>query len=84
MKLGMYVVHDLRCGYMSPFFEVNDDVALRKFASIVNSPGMIADNPEDFALWRVGEFDADKGILNDTDKQRIAEASYLVRRLNNV
>ena len=62
--LKLYSVRDAQLGFGTVFTAANDAVAIRTFASAVNSEGSILhDAPEDFALCRLGEFDEVDGLI---------------------
>ena len=64
MKFGVYAVRDVKSGFQTPTCQVNDAVASRGFASaVMNSDSVLFTHAQDFALYRIGEFDADKGAL---------------------
>lgn len=48
-----------------PFFQINDETAIRMFSNLVNDKdSMLNKNPDDYTLFRLGEFDADSGIVD--------------------
>lgn len=48
----------------NPFYAVNDQVALRDFATASGDPGSaISKNPSDYTLFRVGTYEDDTGKL---------------------
>lgn len=49
--------------FMQPQLFQNENVALRNFSEIINSTGIFKNNPGDFELWKLGEFDDQKGII---------------------
>lgn len=60
--LKLYSVRDVKLGFGTVFTATNDAVAVRTFASAVNTAGSILhDAPEDFSLCRLGEFNEDTG-----------------------
>lgn len=60
--LKLFSVRDAQLGFGTVFTAANDAVAIRTFASAVNSEGSILhDAPEDFSLCRLGEFNEDTG-----------------------
>ena len=64
MKFGVYCVRDVKSGFQTPTCQVNDAVAQRGFASaVMQSDSVLFTHAGDFALYRVGEFDADTGAL---------------------
>ena len=66
---------------MSMFTAANDAVAVRNFASGVNSPGTVMhDSPEDFALCRLGSFDDEKGVISSELPTVVASALSVLRK----
>lgn len=64
MKMPLYSVRDVKSGFSSPFYAANDNIALRQFTGLVNSPGnYVYDFPEDFSLYFVGCLSSDDGVL---------------------
>jgi len=49
--------------FMQPQLFQNENVALRNFSEIINGTGIFKNNPADFELWRLGEFDDQSGII---------------------
>lgn len=78
----MYAIRDIKAGYLTPMVDINDDVAKRNFANaVVNNPTTcFYSNPEDFALFKIGEYDDDIGVIIPMDKVLIVEASQLLRK----
>lgn len=63
--LKLYAVRDAQLGFGTVFTAANDAVAIRNFASAVNTEGSILhDAPEDFALCRLGEFNEVDGVIS--------------------
>lgn len=64
MKLNVYAIRDLRSGFLGLGTEQNDYIAARNFANaIMESKGVLFNYASDFQLFRIGEFDSDKGVL---------------------
>lgn len=65
MILKTYSIFDRKAGvYLTPFFAVNDQVADRSFQALAKRPeSTIASAPEDFSLYRIGEFCDDSGEI---------------------
>lgn len=54
--------------FNTPYFLINDDVAIRQFHSVVNNPeSMVNKYPEDYTLYKVGSFDMLKGRIVPED-----------------
>lgn len=64
----MYAVKDELTGkFMNPMFveddEYADKIATRQFASNVNNIKLWKDNPNDYSLFRVGEYSDEEGAF---------------------
>lgn len=80
MKFGMYSIKDAKTGFMTPVVEQNDPAALRNFAHAVNQPESIMhDCPNDFALYKVADFDTDHGVFPVLSPKNIADAAAVLR-----
>lgn len=80
MKLGLYSIKDAKTGFMTPVLEQGDPAALRNFAHAVNqSDSIMHDCPNDFSLFKVANFDTDKGIDPVATPILIADASEVLR-----
>lgn len=64
-KQNAYSVRDSKVGtYGVPFFTHNDATAKRSFNQLASDPNsVVAHNPEDFSLHRIGEFDDESGVM---------------------
>lgn len=70
MKMKIYSVYDSKAkAFITPFFMVNDDMAIRIFTECANDPnhtfGRFA---SDVSLFRIGEFDDATGELEPVEK----------------
>lgn len=65
MIYGVYSVRDLKAAaFAPPFFLGRDEVALRTFSDALKDPSHpMAAHPEDYHLYRLGEFDDSTGVL---------------------
>lgn len=64
MKFNCYSIRDSKTGFLSPAFEVNDQVAMRNFSHAVsNSDSVLFSHARDFDLYKIGTFDSDTGRL---------------------
>lgn len=66
MILNVYSMRDKHTGFLSPTFEVNDQVAIRAFSyALLNTPGSVLGfAPTDFDLYCLGSFDTDTGFIS--------------------
>lgn len=80
MKLGLYSIKDAKTGFMSPVLEQNDASALRNFSHSVNeSVSLMNYCPNDFSLFKVADFDTDKGVEPLDMPVLIVDASEVLR-----
>lgn len=78
--VNIYAVRDAQLGFSSMFTAANDAVAIRNFASAVNTPGtVIHDSPEDFAVCRLGTFDDETGVIS-SDLPVVVTSAMSVRK----
>lgn len=64
MNYGVYSIRDIKTGFMSLTLEQNDEAAARNFYhAVANSDGILYSFRRDFALYKIAEFDAAKGVL---------------------
>lgn len=64
MKLPVYAIRDVRSTFTGLTVDTNDATAARNFAHAVMQVGSIMNShPQDFSLYRLGEFDTDTGVL---------------------
>lgn len=86
MLTPMYSVRDEVAGsFAAPVLRVNDGVAKRDFADMVRQPGKdgqpnkLAQDASDYALYRVGCFDAERGVVVVEEPTRLCSAAEYVR-----
>jgi len=76
MKLNAYSIFDKAVNaYMRPFFMQTDGQALRAFSDqVMDGESPPAMHPEDYALFRIGGFDEDTGMLEPSEPKVIGRA----------
>lgn len=76
----VYAVYDMKMKlFLAPFVTRNSAVATRMFADSVNGENnVVAKHPEDFALYQIGEFDEESGLLVSTQPVNLGLASQFV------
>lgn len=83
MKYVLVAVRDQKANsFTAPAMQHTREVALRTWANELNNPERArtpeAQNPEDFSLWHVGDYESDTGALAPIMPiQQIAIASDL-------
>lgn len=65
MIYGVYAIRDLKTGFLTPTVDVNDQSAMRNFEhAVVSHPdSLFFSHPEDYTLFKLGEYDSDLGKL---------------------
>lgn len=65
MKFGVYCIKDSKAGWLTPSFDLNDPCAVRNFVhAMKRTDSLLNSHPRDFALYHIGEFDSDDGIVS--------------------
>lgn len=82
MKHQIFTIHDITSElYTQPFFGINDQVAIRSCANLVQNPGTtFYDNPEDFRLYHIGSYDDETLEIIQTGPRLIVRFSDLMVR----
>lgn len=64
MTFQIYCVRDVKTSFMTPTIDQNDASAMRNFRhAILYSDGIMRSSKDDFALYRLGSFDSDSGVI---------------------
>lgn len=64
MKLPVYSYRDAKAGFGTPICDQNDVTAIRGFSYAINNrEGIMGFSPNDFDLYKIAEFDTEKGIM---------------------
>lgn len=85
MKLGIYSMRDQLSGFMTPTFELNDQIAIRNFSYAIKKPDtLLFASAKDFDLLKIGEFDTETGELFPFPPSVIAQGYALVKGKNEV
>ncbi len=64
MIYGLYSIRDAKTAFMPLTVDVNDASACRNFEHAVRQPeSLLYSHPADYALYRVGSFDTDSGVV---------------------
>lgn len=65
MIYGLYSVKDAKTSFMPVTLDVNNASAVRNFEHAVRQPdSLLRSHPNDYALYYVGSFDTDTGLLS--------------------
>lgn len=65
MSKSVVAIRDLKASaFLYPHFEVSDGVSVRSFGDSVNDErSLISQHPQDYQLFKVGEFDERTGLI---------------------
>ena len=77
MKLNVYSMHDRLNGYFNIFMDKSDEIAKRGFLATfkeADKGSLFYSCPEDYSLYRLGEFDTDSGVIT-----ALSTPDFLVR-----
>ena len=80
--LNVFSIKDSKAdAYMTPFFMMNDQLALRAFSDLANDKSHpVGQHPEDYHLCRIGAFDERTGELGgDMPPVVLSSASSVVK-----
>ena len=80
MKLNAYTIYDVASGiYMRPFFSQADGQAVRGFKDIAtDADHEIGKHPEDYTLYRIGNFNDTTGKMAGEELEKLATALEMV------
>ena len=67
MMKNLYAMRDIKQGFLTPFTEIKDDIAMRNFDVACKRNEIVYFNPADFSLWKIGQMDDDSGVLYPLD-----------------
>ena len=79
MKLEIFSVWDARLkAFNTPWFSPNSQTAIRDCSMLVRRPETkLGEFPEDYWLYKVGEWDDESGELVDCESEKIARLDQL-------
>lgn len=79
MLINIYAIYDQAAkAYMKPMFLQADGLAMRVFKDAVNSgtESDISKHPEQFTLFKIGEYDDQKGIISSPGKPELLASGH--------
>lgn len=76
MILKLYALKDELNGFTSPIPFTNEEMAKRYLKDQYSSNPTVKNTPQDFSIWRVGEYETENGELT-------GEEPTLIERANN-
>lgn len=87
MDINIYTIYDQAAkAYMKPIFLNTDGMAIRAFQDAVNSdtPSDISQHPEQFTMFKIGEYDDQKGLINSYDSPEYLAAGHELLEGNGI
>lgn len=80
MTKFLYSVYDkATCIYSNPFVCLRDAEAVRAFRQILDEPNTVYSKyPDDFALYRLGDFSDVTGVIITTTQEPICQGTDLI------
>lgn len=85
MKIGVYSMRDQLSGFLTPSFELNDQIAIRNFSYAIKKPDtLLFASAKDFDLLKIGEFDSDTGVLTPLSPTVVCQGYSLVKGKNEL
>lgn len=63
MTYPVFCIRDAKVGFTAPTIDQTESAAIRNFAFAINGDGVMNYAPNDFDLFRIGEFDSEKGSI---------------------
>lgn len=83
---NVYSIFDTASGlYSRPFFTSSDGEAVRSFGDIAQDGSHpIGVHPEDYTLFRIGNFDDINGLINKEPNESLVTALEMVAAARNV
>lgn len=75
MTFGVFSIRDEAAqAFVPPFIEATSEMALRKFKLMqLNNDQEFKFMPEDFSLWKLGEYDNETGIIDGFNEPVLME-----------
>ena len=77
MKYPCFSIRDNAVAFGIPFFDMSEQSAIRGFNYQINGDGVISSFPEDYSLYKIGEFDSDTGSFNSIEPKIVCSGSSL-------
>lgn len=74
MMLNLYTIKDELTEYAPPVTIQTDELAKRYFREITKENKMMSNNPEDFSIWYIGNYDTEDGTIEPCRPKLIERA----------
>lgn len=91
MIYQVFAIRDVHTGFLTPTVDVNEASAMRNFEHAVlrNEDSLFFSHPEDYALFFLGTYDTDTGLIKAMSTpeqmitaQQVIDSALSKRRLN--
>jgi len=84
-KLRCFSIHDAKAqAFLTPFFFATDGQAIRVFSDTVRDPNhAFGKHPEDYSLFRIGEFDLSTGRVGGIDGTNGVECLLVAKQVES-
>ena len=84
-NLKAYSIYDNKAAiYLPPFYNTNDQVAIRTFTDILQNPNTPMNrHPEDYSIYHVGYFNEETGSLDGCPKEHFIDATTILNQITN-
>lgn len=74
MIYGIYVIRDIKTGYMGLTLDINDQSAMRNFEHAMSKEdSLMFSHPKDFSLYSLANYDSETGVIYALEKRLIME-----------
>lgn len=80
---SLYAIRDVKTGFLTLTQDVNDASACRNFEHAVlnHQDSLFFSHPEDYALYYLGDFDSDSGVISPVELPQLClEASSVLSK----
>lgn len=79
MKYPVISMRDNKVGFMNLNIETNVQTAKRNFENAcMKEESLLMSHPEDFGLWKVGDFDTETGLISPCTPEVIITALEVI------
>lgn len=82
MKIKVYSLRDVKADmFLPPMYSFNDGAAIRDVYSAIKAGQLneVSAYPEDFRLYRIGEFDNASGVIKGQDVVVLSEVVTIIQ-----
>ena len=80
MIYGLYAIKDAKSTFMPCNPDMNDACAIRNFEHAVRQPdSLLRSHPNDYALYRVGTYDNEIGVLTPESPVQLCDAAQCLK-----